>query len=227
MTSNKTFCVYRHTCPNGKVYIGITSQNPLRRWNNGNGYQRNPHFWRAIVAYGWNNIRHEILFSDLSKREAEQLEIKLIAEHDSTNSKKGYNISTGGGCSTGARWNLTEEQKRHQSKAQKKLHAEGRGNVFRNQAGENNCFYGKKHTEEAKRKISEAQYNPVLQYSLNGEFVAEYANAYQASVQTGVSHILECCKGLRKTAGGYRWVFMRQQELELRKKIAEANNWFE
>ena len=27
------FTVYKHTSPNGKVYIGITMQNPIRRWN--------------------------------------------------------------------------------------------------------------------------------------------------------------------------------------------------
>ena len=44
-----SYCVYKHTCPNGKVYIGVTSQNPLRSWNNGNGYRGNEHFYRAIV----------------------------------------------------------------------------------------------------------------------------------------------------------------------------------
>lgn len=32
------FCVYKHTAPNGKVYIGITSQKPIYRWNSGEAY---------------------------------------------------------------------------------------------------------------------------------------------------------------------------------------------
>lgn len=34
MTS-KAWIVYRHTSPSGKVYIGITSDLPKRRWGNG------------------------------------------------------------------------------------------------------------------------------------------------------------------------------------------------
>ena len=33
-----TYCVYIHTAPNGKMYIGQTSQKPEARWNNGRGY---------------------------------------------------------------------------------------------------------------------------------------------------------------------------------------------
>lgn len=73
------FCVYKHTAPNGKVYIGITGRNPLARWNGGNGYRNNPHFWNAICKYGWDNIRHEIIMSGLSKEESEQCEIMLIS----------------------------------------------------------------------------------------------------------------------------------------------------
>lgn len=29
------YTVYKHTSPIGKVYIGITKMNPIRRWSNG------------------------------------------------------------------------------------------------------------------------------------------------------------------------------------------------
>ena len=35
--SNRTWIVYGHISPSGKVYVGITSQNPKVRWQNGNG----------------------------------------------------------------------------------------------------------------------------------------------------------------------------------------------
>ena len=91
------FTVYKHTTPSGKVYIGITGQNPLRRWRpDGSGYKENNHFWNAICKYGWDNIKHEIIRSGLTKEEACRLEIDLIAKHDSTNQKKGYNDTAGG-----------------------------------------------------------------------------------------------------------------------------------
>lgn len=48
MDKSKKFIVYKHTSPNGKIYIGITSQVPNHRWRNGNGYKTNPYFTRAI-----------------------------------------------------------------------------------------------------------------------------------------------------------------------------------
>ena len=54
------YVVYKHTTPSGKVYIGITGLKPERRWRNGNGYKDNEHFYRAILKYGWDNIKHEI-----------------------------------------------------------------------------------------------------------------------------------------------------------------------
>ena len=91
------FTVYRHTTPSGKVYIGITRQNPIRRWRpDGSGYKENNHFWNAICSYGWDNITHEIIASGLTKDEACEMEIALIAEHDSMNPNKGYNGTIGG-----------------------------------------------------------------------------------------------------------------------------------
>ena len=77
------YIVYMHTCPNGKKYIGITSQSPERRWQKGKGYAygSNPYFYNAIEKYGWDNIEHTILFRNLTKEEAEQKEIELIKEH--------------------------------------------------------------------------------------------------------------------------------------------------
>lgn len=95
------FLVYKHTCPNGKVYVGITSQNPPNlRWRNGNGYRNNHHFWGAICKYGWDSISHEILYSDLSVDEAQQLEVDLIAKFKSNNPQFGYNQTTGGDFNT-------------------------------------------------------------------------------------------------------------------------------
>lgn len=89
------FCVYKHTTPNGKCYIGITGQNPLKRWQNGNGYKGQV-FYYAIEKYGWDNICHEIISQNLSETEAKKMEIDLIAKYKSNNPEFGYNISSGG-----------------------------------------------------------------------------------------------------------------------------------
>jgi group I intron endonuclease len=91
-----TYSVYAHTCPDNKKYIGITRRNPKKRWNKGKGYKSNYNFMLAIEKYGWDNIKHEILFENLTKEQAEQKEIELIKIYDTTNPNNGYNKDKGG-----------------------------------------------------------------------------------------------------------------------------------
>lgn len=86
--------VYRHTSPSGKVYIGITSQNVERRWNSGKGYTLCKAFYNAILKYGWDNIKHEVLFTNLSEERAKKLEIELIMHYKKL--RISYNITDGG-----------------------------------------------------------------------------------------------------------------------------------
>ena len=39
MCSENNYIVYKHTAPNGKVYIGITKKAPNDRWASGFGYE--------------------------------------------------------------------------------------------------------------------------------------------------------------------------------------------
>lgn len=87
----KKFSVYKHTFPNGKVYIGITSQNPPDRWKNGLGYKKQSYLFSKIVKYGWENIKSEILFKGLNKTRAKEIERKLIIDYKSTDREFGYN----------------------------------------------------------------------------------------------------------------------------------------
>ena len=68
------YTVYMHVSPSGKRYIGITGQSVERRWGNGTGYKNCISFNRAIAKYGWDNIKHIILYSGLSKEDAERKE---------------------------------------------------------------------------------------------------------------------------------------------------------
>ena len=94
---NDSYSVYKHTNKsNGKVYIGITINEPLVRWGkNGCGYNKQ-FFGKAIRKYGWDNFEHEILFENLSHEEANNREIELIQYYKSSDIKYGYNIASGG-----------------------------------------------------------------------------------------------------------------------------------
>ena len=93
---NREYVVYKHTTPNNKVYIGITCQDLDKRWKQGLGYQTQQYFFKAIVKYGWINIKHEILYTGLSIDKAKEKEVELITQFNSTNPEFGYNITPGG-----------------------------------------------------------------------------------------------------------------------------------
>ena len=100
---NDNYCVYIHTSPSGKRYVGQTKKNPKERWNNGKGYLQKkngkynqPAFARAILKYGWDNIEHEVVASNLTREEADNFEKLLINKLDTVNPKFGYNCKEGG-----------------------------------------------------------------------------------------------------------------------------------
>lgn len=51
---------------------------------------------------------------------------------------------------------------------------------------------------------------PIYQYTLTGELVRKWESATRAANELGLyqANIQSCCKGKRKTSGGYRWSFI-------------------
>lgn len=88
------YFVYMHTNKiNGKKYVGI-SKDYKKRWRGGSGYRSQKKFHSAILKYGWQNFKHQILEKNLTLEEAYKKEIEYIKEYDSI--YNGYNISSGG-----------------------------------------------------------------------------------------------------------------------------------
>lgn len=233
---NRKFIVYKHICPNGKMYIGVTCDKLNRRWQNGKGYKHNKHFTNAIKKYGWDNIKHEILYENLSKEEAEQKEIELISKYKLTNRIYGYNCADGGLLGspghivdTNARNKISEANKGKKAwnkgipmteEAKKKLRQSLKKRGFK---GMNNPFYGHKHSEETREKLSKSHKGnipwnkgvPMKQKSKEKmskpvicvDTGVVYYSLSEASRLSGVfvGNISKCCSGGRKTAGGYIW----------------------
>lgn len=188
---NEKYCVYKHTCPNGKVYIGITMQGIKRRWGNGHNYSRQKLFNSAIKKYGWDNIKHEVLFENLDETNAKEIEKRLIQEYKSFDSKYGYNISLGGEGTYG--YKMSEEQRR-------KLSISHKGKTPPNK--------GVPMSEEQKKKIKATRIKkPVLCIETN----IIYESILEASKQTKTDYcnILKCLKHKKHchTAGGYHWEY--------------------
>lgn len=143
MKDNAKYVVYVHTNKiNGKKYVGQSS-NVVQRWRcGGKNYFSSAKFFNAIKKYGWDNFTHEILFQDLNKEAANNIEKQLIKEYDSINN--GYNIQEGGYTS------LTKESLDKMSKSLKQGyidHPERKKRISEK-------LTGRKNSEETKRKKS-------------------------------------------------------------------------
>lgn len=82
-----------------------------------------------------------------------------------------------------------------------------------------NCNHGTRI-----QRIKEKQNMAVLQYTLDGEFIAEYASMHIAAeaIKAEAGHICDCCLGNRKWAYGYFWRYKDDALYEqAKKRIAE------
>lgn len=105
----RKWTVYLHLVPNGKMYVGITSTTLEKRFLNGKGYRTSMVFAKAIKKYGWENIKHFVLYQDLTQQQAERKEIEIIAKHHLNDKRYGYNVAIGGCVNRG--YKLTKEHK--------------------------------------------------------------------------------------------------------------------
>lgn len=92
------FCVYIHTDPIGKVYVGRSVGEDVetvnaQRWQNGHGYKTQKFYDECIAVYGWENIQHEIIEWNLTYEEAIEQEEYWIARYNSRNPEYGYNVA--------------------------------------------------------------------------------------------------------------------------------------
>lgn len=123
---------------NGKRYIGRKTFDDKRRWV---GYIGSGScFQKAIKKFGKVNFHRDIVDIAYSNEELNDKEVSYINFFNAVESSDFYNIEIGG-----QKYPLSE----HTKKLIKENHADMSGNKH--------PMYGKHHTEESKKKISEVQ----------------------------------------------------------------------
>lgn len=139
---------------NGKVYIGMTSMAPNKRWEHGHGYASCRLFNRAIKKYGWENFDHLILYDELTFEEACYVEAVLISKYESTNNHKGYNITSGGDS-----FKHSDETKQilRNLHLGKPMPDEVKQKISISNSGEKAYWYGRRRSTETCEKISKAK----------------------------------------------------------------------
>ena len=219
------YSVYKHTCPNGKVYIGITSLKPHQRWGRNGLLYKNQVFYSAIQKYGWTNITHEILLENLTKEEAEQAEIRLIKLYDSRNPKRGYNVEDGGYThvhSEAVRKKMSKTRKgrspseQHRRALSKALTGKQMSPSHIEHLRESHIGYVM--PEEQKKKISDSckgkGTKAVDQLTMDGEYIRTFESIKEAMCAVNgksSGNITQCCKGKKNHVYGFKWRYSQKK----------------
>lgn len=126
---------------NNKIYIGQTIQTVEKRWRKhvGEAKQSKYPLQRAILQYGKESFTVEIIYECSTQEELDNKEL-MFAEMFEAFSPTGYNLKAGQG-----RGSTGEEARKHI----------GDG-IRGKRLGDKNPMFGKKHSHEARRKMSES-----------------------------------------------------------------------
>ena len=125
---------------NGKLYIGKTEVGLGLRMlkHRSNSKKPKTYFERALAKYGWDNFIFETIDFAQSAKELSEKEKYWIKYLNSTNKEIGYNCSPGGDGFQ-SEWFTPDIRKKMSERS----------------SGEKNHYYGKKHSEEVRKRISE------------------------------------------------------------------------
>ncbi len=199
-----------------EVYIGATTksiegrkQDHIQKSSSGNDIK----FHNAINTYGTDSF-HWVQIDTASN--ADELAKKEIQYIDMYNSfEKGYNSDKGGGIKkTIYKYNLDGSL----NSTYESLTDAGKSINVRKQDISRACWsinhtlggylWSYEYIEPFIPKMDNRK-KEVLQYSLNGNLLAKYVSASEASRKTGISKtcITRCCRGEREHSGGFIWKY--------------------
>lgn len=185
--------VYKITSPSKRTYIGqsIDIENRWIKYKNINNSKVQQKLYRSFIKYGIDNHTFEIL-EECSIDELDNTEIKWI-NYFKTN-KTGLNILEGGGNSRkGVKHTNETKQKMSESHLGKQDTEQTKNKKSQLAKGKIKTDH---HRNNLSKSCSEAFGRPVIQKSLNGEFIKEWDTGKQAAVELNLSYtsINNCCR---------------------------------
>ena len=152
--------------------------------------------------------------------------------YDTTNRDLGYNLKQGGQfgggiftddakkkLSNSIKASYTDELRQKRSEHQKELWLIPE--IRAQRVGKNAPMYGHHHTDETKKRLSELRKGKSNNLIFNDKVLCIetgriYNNSREAYKETNIdsSCILKVCRGERKIAGGYHWIFVTENNME-------------
>ncbi len=190
------YCIENKT--NGLVYIGQSSD-ISKRWTQHKsdlraGRHDNEHLQRAWEKYGENNF----LFSVVEECPVEMLDVEEIMWIEYFDAyKQGYNMTLGGESTRGLpAWNKGKPR----SERVRKILSES----AKKRTGSKNAFFGKKHSDKTKSKLSDCRSQPVVEVESGTIYYsAKFADMMFGGRSSNVSKVLN--HDNLKTSYGKRW----------------------
>jgi group I intron endonuclease len=160
--------IYKILSPNGKLYIGQSTNIEYRKHRYSKSHcKRQVLLYNSIQKYGWESHIHELI-EECSVGQLNEREI-YYTEYYNALSPNGLVLRVGG---RSGYW--SEEVKNKMSKPRK----EGTGNKI---SKSNKGVPKSQRTKEHSEKLAKSKYKPILQYSLNMEFIKEWDSLLSAS----------------------------------------------
>lgn len=214
---------------NHKKYIGQAGDIRSRFSKHKSELKSNSHF-NTYLQHSWNKYGSSnfifYVIEYCNENEIDEKEDYYINLYNTRNRDFGYNRKSGGKSG----YKLNEESRKKLSNSIKKSYDDPERrkiqseNAFKQWAnpqiknkimGENNGMYGKHHTEESRRKMSESRKGiPSPRRNTTPVYCVELDTLFKDATDAGKkldidgSAILKVCQEKRKTCGGYHWNFI-------------------
>lgn len=207
---------------NGKGYVGKTERSLEQRWKehvrNALAEKAEMPLYAAIRKHGPETFELKVLQECTDPGALDEAEKRWIAELGTFS--KGYNATLGGDGIRGYRHTPETRAKMSESRRGARNHNYGKNWGRRGPHSEESkrkiseAKKGSHHTEEVRKKIGRAQYVQVAQYDMDGNFIASFSSMLEAEQKTGVGRtgISRCCRFPHRSAAGFRFRYLNEKE---------------
>jgi group I intron endonuclease len=219
----KTYIIYEHISPSGKVYVGQTCNLNLRWVGNGRNYlQKNKkgqyvhrYFAHALLKYGWENFEHKIVLDGISKSEADYAEKYLIKWYKIHGIS--YNIVDGGEGVCGLKFS-DATRRRMSERMLKNSPFKGVPKSEQQKQKQREKMLDRRASDEVRARMSKAhtgtkspwKHKRVFAFDKQtGAFVKSYESISEAAKELHItgSGISNAANGKCPSMGGFIWSF--------------------
>ena len=204
----KNHVVYQHVTPDGMYYFGQTN-NIKRRWEYNGCHYKGTALYTYIEKFGWDNIKHIVLFRDQTKEDALWIENFLIetAQEDGVciNKQRSGLISKEEGYQQQISKQFYEENREHYIEMHREYYQKNKDKIREQH---------KQYREQHKERIKEYRYK-------NKDKIKETSKQYY---ETNKDKIKETSKQYYQKNRDKRLEYQREyrQKKKLEKQLKEV-----